>query len=334
MADILKVTDLKVSFHLPEGAVAAVDGISFNIKPGETVGIVGESGSGKSVTALAIMNLLPTSGVSRGGSVIFDGRELVDISEKKMQKIRGKKIAMVFQEPMTSLNPVYTIGSQIIETLVCHRKLNYHQAREAAVEMLSMVGIPDPQNRMNHYPHQFSGGMRQRVMIAMALCCRPRLLIADEPTTALDVTIQAQIISLMHNLRERLSTSFILITHDLSMIAETCSRVLVMYAGNIVEQGQVKDIFYRPQHPYTQALLKAIPVVSANKSEKLTVIRGHSSHPSGRSTGCVFCMRCDEAMEVCAGARPPFFTAGNEHKSACWLLHPDAPGVKGRTGCG
>ncbi len=334
MANILEVTDLKISFPLPDGEVRAIDGISFYVKPRETLGIVGESGSGKSVTALSIMNLLPLSSVVRGGSVVFDGRELIDLPEKEMQKIRGNKIGMVFQEPMTSLNPVLTIGSQIIETLVHHQRLGYHQARKIAVEMLGMVGIPDPRKRINNYPHQFSGGMRQRVMIAMALCCKPMLLIADEPTTALDVTIQAQIIGLMHNLKGETDTSFILITHDLSLIAETCSRVLVMYAGNIVEEGPVVDIFYRPKHPYTQALLRAIPDVSQKKGGRLRAIRGCPPNLPVGTGGCAFCMRCDKAMLVCTRLKPPFFRVGNGHKSACWLLHPDAPGIGGRANCG
>lgn len=328
MNNILEVKDLHTSFFTHVGEVKAVRGVSFNVAPGEAIGIVGESGSGKSVTSLSIMNLLAFPGKIVKGSIIFDGRELVNLPEKQMQQIRGNEISMIFQDPMTSLNPVYTIGDQIMEPLVRHKKLSRHEAKKKAVELLSMVGIPSPEKRVDQYPHEFSGGMRQRAMIAMALSCRPKLLIADEPTTALDVTIQAQILELMKDLKEQFKTAIILITHDLGVVAEVCSRIVVMYGGIIVEEGETMDIFYNPKHPYTWGLLKSIPNIESGSRERLVPIEGHPPDLLNPPAGCPFCARCDYAMQICAEQRPPYTGVSSKHKAACWLLHPNAPRVE------
>ncbi|HBX24526.1 MAG TPA: ABC transporter ATP-binding protein [Desulfotomaculum sp.] len=328
MKNILEVKNLSTSFFTHAGEVKAVKDISFNVGIGEAIGIVGESGSGKSVTSLSIMNLLSFPGKVINGSVCFAGTELTNLKEKKMQLVRGNEIGMIFQDPMTSLNPVYTVGNQIMESLLRHQKLNRGEARKKAIEMLSLVGIPGPENRLNQYPHEFSGGMRQRVMIAMALCCKPKLLIADEPTTALDVTIQAQIIELLKDLKDKINTSIILITHDLGVVAELCSRVIVMYAGSVVEKGTTRDVFYNPRHPYTWGLLKSIPIVNADHKERLIPIDGQPPDLLNTPPGCPFCPRCDHAMQICAQTQPPLSQLGEQHLAACWLLHPGAPRVE------
>lgn len=332
MQKIIEVNHLKTSFFTHIGEVKAVDDVSFYVERGETIGLVGESGSGKSVTSLSIMGLLPFPGKVVGGEIIFEGTDLVNVSDKTLQKIRGNEISMIFQDPMTSLNPVFTIGTQIMEPLMYHQKMSRSVAKKKAIEVLSLVGIPNPDKRVEQYPHEFSGGMRQRAMIAMALSCQPKLLIADEPTTALDVTIQAQILELMKTLKEKVNTSIILITHDLGVVAEVCSRIIVMYAGITVEQGSKEDIFYYPRHPYTWGLLKSIPNPKAEGKERLIPIDGQPPDLLKPPVGCPFCSRCSYAMQICAEQRPVFTEISSQHKAACWLLHPGAPKVeRGRT---
>lgn len=328
MKNILEVKELQTSFFTHMGEVKAVNEVTFNVGLGEAIGIVGESGSGKSVTSLSIMKLLAFPGKIVYGSILFEGKDLVNMPEKDMEKIRGNEISMIFQDPMTSLNPVLTIGDQIMEPLRHHQKLSHQEAKKKAIEMLALVGIPSPQNRLKQYPHEFSGGMRQRAMIAIALCCQPKLLIADEPTTALDVTIQAQIIELMKDLTEKINTSIILITHDLGIVAEICSRIIVMYAGSIVEQGNNRDIFYNPQHPYTWGLLKSVPNIDAKEKERLIPINGQPPDLLKPPLGCPFCPRCDYAMKICAENQPPHTEINSVHRAACWLLHPGAPRVE------
>jgi peptide/nickel transport system ATP-binding protein/oligopeptide transport system ATP-binding protein len=317
---LLEIKDLRVTFQRRGGpATAAVDGVSFSVKPGEIVGVVGESGSGKSVTALSVMRLIDETGhIAEETRVFFDGRDLATLSETEMEHIRGDDISMIFQEPMTSLNPVYTCGEQIAEVVRCHRNVNAKEAAERAVEMLELVGIPEAARRANDYPHQLSGGMRQRVMIAIALACDPKLLIADEPTTALDVTIQAQILELMTELRERLGMAMMLITHDLGVVAEMCDDVVVMYAGRVVERGPVDEVFTSPQHPYTEALLQSIPMLGMTQAEPLRVIRGTVPSPLDWPVGCRFQPRCDYAFEKCVEEHPPLFPVDRQ-QSACWL---------------
>ena len=315
---LLTVEDLRVVFEGDRGTVTeAVAGVSFSLSPGRTLGIVGESGCGKSVTALSIMRLLPKAGTRVSGSVVFEGRELGQLPERQMQDLRGNRLAMIFQEPMTSLNPSFTIGDQIGEVLVRHRGLSASAARRAAIEMLERVRIPSPQMRVDEYPHKFSGGMRQRVMIAMALACAPTLLIADEPTTALDVTIQAQILDLLRKLREETGTAIVLITHDLGVVAETCDDVAVMYAGEIVELAPAERLFAAPQHPYTVGLLGSIPLISATR-ERLLTISGSVPTLSGRFTGCRFAARCPFADAHCRAQAPPLAAVGASHLSRCW----------------
>jgi oligopeptide transport system ATP-binding protein len=325
MKNILEVQNLQTSFFTHVGEVKAVGGVSFQVGVGEAIGIVGESGCGKSVTSLSIMRLLTYPGQIVGGSINFAGKDLVKATEKEMQRIRGNEISMIFQDPMTSLNPVFTIGNQIMEPLMRHQKLSRSEAKAKAIEMLRLVGIPSPEKRAAQYPHEFSGGMRQRVMIAMALSCQPKLLIADEPTTALDVTIQAQILELMKELKEKINTSIILITHDLGVVAEVCSRIIVMYAGIIVEQGTREHIFYNPRHPYTWGLLKSIPHIEAEKKERLIPIDGQPPDLLKPPAGCPFYPRCEHAMEICVEQRPPYTDLSPVHKAACWLLHYNAP---------
>ncbi|NLM38507.1 MAG: ABC transporter ATP-binding protein [Firmicutes bacterium] len=322
MADILlSVRNLKTHFYTEDGIVPAVDGISFDLERGGTLGIVGESGCGKSVTSLSIMGLIPSPpGKIVDGEILFEGRDLTKLSEAEMRKIRGNEISMIFQEPMTSLNPVFTIGNQIMEAIMLHQKLDKAAARKKAIEMLSLVGIPSPEKRIDEYPHQLSGGMRQRVMIAMALSCNPKLLIADEPTTALDVTIQAQILDLMRDLQKELGTAIIMITHDLGVIAELVDQVVVMYTGIIVERGDVETIFANPQHPYTQGLLASIPRLDMDV-ERLQAIPGSVPTPGNFPKGCGFHPRCPYAKDICEAKRPPAFKADGEgHYAACWKL--------------
>jgi peptide/nickel transport system ATP-binding protein len=315
---LLTVEDLRVVFEGDRGTVTeAVAGVSFSLIPGRTLGIVGESGCGKSVTALSIMRLLPKAGTRVSGSVVFEGRELASLPERQMQDLRGNRLAMIFQEPMTSLNPSFTIGDQIGEVLSRHRGLSASAARRAAIDMLERVRMPSPHMRVDEYPHKLSGGMRQRVMIAMALACAPTLLIADEPTTALDVTIQAQILDLLRKLREETGTAIVLITHDLGVVAETCDDVAVMYAGEIVELAPAQALFAAPQHPYTVGLLGSIPLISATR-ERLLTISGSVPTLSGRFTGCRFAARCPFADAHCRAQTPPLAAVGASHLSRCW----------------
>lgn len=318
--NLLEVKDLKVTFYTPAGEVKAVDGISYNIKEHEVMGIVGESGSGKSVEAYSIMGLLAYPGKIVGGSVTFDGEDLLAYTEDQKREFRGSKAAMIFQNPMTCLNPVYTIGDQLMEALTCHDKsISKEEARKRAIEMLDLVGVNNPDKRVDQYPHEFSGGMRQRAMIAMALICHPKLLIADEPTTALDVTIQAQILELMKTLQEKTGMAIIFITHNLGVVAEICDRVSVMYAGHMLEQGKVDDIFYSPAHPYTQGLLRSMPNLDDEKGKKLIPIEGTPVDLLDPPKGCAFGPRCEHCMKVCLTQAPPTIQVGEDHTSACWL---------------
>ncbi|MBB6672098.1 ABC transporter ATP-binding protein [Cohnella nanjingensis] len=323
---LLTARDLRVSFHTRDGDNQAVRGVSFHIDAGETVGIVGESGSGKSVTAKAIMSLIQPPGEVIGGEIEFRGENLTGLSERKWRKIRGNQIAMVFQDPMTSLNPVKKIGEQMTEVIRRHRGLSRDAATEEAIRLLREVGIPEPERRIRQYPHEFSGGMRQRVMIAMALSCQPELLIADEPTTALDVTIQAQILELFKRLKDNPDTAVILITHDLGVVAQVCTRVIVMYGGMIMEEAPVEDIFYRPQHPYTIGLLRSVPKRGGGTRERLVPIEGTPPDLLDPPPGCPFITRCPHAMDKCKEL-PPMFHIGPGHRSLCWLAEKDHPTV-------
>ena len=318
MSDVLlDVQDLRTHFFTDDGVVKSVDGVSFKIRKGETFGLVGESGCGKSVTALSIMKLIPSPpGRIVSGSILFDGQDLATFSEKEMQSVRGNKISMIFQEPMTSLDPVFTIGSELIETIRLHQHLDKDDAWDKAVEMLELVGISDPQSRMKKYPHELSGGMRQRVMIAMALACEPSLLIADEPTTALDVTIQAQILALMEDLKKQFGTSILLITHDLGVVAQYCTDVAVMYAGNIVEQGTVYDIFDEPHHPYTQGLIRSVPSLD-RQVNRLEILEGSVPSLINPPEGCRFQPRCKYALPACSTSFPDLRHVADQHVSRC-----------------
>jgi oligopeptide/dipeptide ABC transporter ATP-binding protein len=323
---LLQVQNLRTYFDTRYGVMKAVDGVDFEVAEGRTLGVVGESGSGKSVTALSIMRLIEAPGrLVEGSRVLFEGRDLAALSEREMQEIRGNEIAMTFQEPMTSLNPVYTAGDQIAEAIRLHRRMGARQARQRAIELLGLVGIPSPEQRFSAYPHQMSGGMRQRVMIAMALACEPRLLIADEPTTALDVTVQAQILESLHELRQRLAMAIILITHDLGVVAEMCDDVAVMYAGRVAERGPVDAIFRNPQHPYTEALLRSIPLLGMTPDEPLKVIPGKVPSALRWPPGCRFAGRCDYATERCRRQDPPLVEA-EQGWAACWLRAPPPKG--------
>jgi oligopeptide/dipeptide ABC transporter ATP-binding protein len=319
MTPLLEVSDLHTQFATRKGPIRAVDGVDLTIERGRTLCLVGESGSGKSLTALSIMGLVdPPGEVLPGTSIRFDGRELTDASERELQQLRGDELSMIFQEPMTSLNPAHTVGRQIAEAVQLHRDVSNAQARERAIEMLQLVGVPAPERRVDDHPHRLSGGMRQRVMIAMALACDPQLLIADEPTTALDVTIQAQILDLMRRLRDQLGMAILLITHDLGVVAEMADDVAVMYGGRIVERGPVADVFARPQHPYTEALLHSIPVLGMRRDERLRVIPGMVPSPRSWPTGCRFAARCEYAFDRCTEAYPPE-VAVDAQTAACWL---------------
>ncbi|MFN6999788.1 MAG: ABC transporter ATP-binding protein [Elioraea tepidiphila] len=322
-APILEVQDLRTHFFTQDGVTRAVDGVSFALEPGETLGIVGESGCGKSVTALSILRLLPPK-LSRivGGKVIFEGTDLVPLDEPAMREIRGNRIAMIFQEPMTSLNPVLTIGEQIAEAVRIHQGASQKDALARAVEMLKLVRIPDAERRVGDYPHQFSGGMRQRVMIAMALSCNPKLLLADEPTTALDVTVQKQILRLMLELKERIGSAVILITHDLGVVAERCARVMVMYAGQVVETGPTAAVIAAPRHPYTRGLMASIPPID-RRVEALAQIEGSMPRLSAIPQGCAFNPRCGKAFDRCRRDRPEL-RAANGTQAACWLFEEGA----------
>ncbi|HEX7120221.1 MAG TPA: ABC transporter ATP-binding protein [Longimicrobiales bacterium] len=322
---LLEVENLRTYFDTEGGVARAVDGVSFEVEKGEVLGIVGESGSGKSVTSLSLMRLVPQppGRIQPGSSIRFRGAELLELPEEEMRRIRGNDIAMIFQEPMTSLNPVYPVGDQIAEALRHHRGMGARDARARAVELLRLVGIADPERRADAYPHQLSGGMRQRVMIAMAISCEPELLIADEPTTALDVTIQAQILELLAELRERLGMAMILITHDLGVVAEVCDRVIVMYAGQVMERADVDALFRDPRHPYTEGLLKAIPRLG-RPVDRLAVIPGSVPNPTAWPVSCRFHPRCPYGWDLCVESAPDLFGADGDHASRCWLeRHPE-----------
>ncbi|MDI6617242.1 MAG: ABC transporter ATP-binding protein [Clostridiales bacterium] len=322
---LLEVKDLVTQFKLKDGTFNAVDGMSFNIDNGEIVALVGESGCGKSVTSLSILGLIPNPpGKVIRGEILFKGKDILKKTRREMQDIRGNEISMIFQEPMTSLNPLFTIGKQITETLIRHKKMGREEAKERAVEMLDLVGIPSPGERFKNYPHQMSGGMRQRVMIAMALACNPELLIADEPTTALDVTIQAQILDLILKLKNKLNTAVLLITHDLGVVAEVADRVVVMYCGKVVESGSVKEIFAKPLHPYTEGLLLSIPKID-EKKEELFMIPGTVPNPLNMPAGCAFSTRCSKCMEKCIRKMPQLVKYG-DRQIRCFMYGLDEGG--------
>jgi oligopeptide/dipeptide ABC transporter ATP-binding protein len=323
---LLEVDQLRVSFRTYGGEVQAVRGVSFSVREGETLAIVGESGCGKSVTARALMGMIPPrSGQVKSGSIRFRGRELTRLTKQEWQQIRGSQIGMIFQDPMTSLNPTMKIGTQIAEGLIKHRKQTKAEAKEETLKLLERVGIPEAARRYEQYPHELSGGMRQRVGIAMALACHPELIIADEPTTALDVTIQAQILRLMKELQQQLNTSIILITHDLGVVAEVADHVAVMYAGAVVESGRVEEIFDNPRHPYTQGLLQSVPRLAAGKKERLVPIEGTPPDLFRPPAGCPFAARCRFAMEICLAHMPPAESFSDSHEASCWLNDPRAP---------
>ncbi len=315
---ILEVQDLHTTFKTDNGDVHAVNGINFNLEPGKTLGIVGESGSGKSVSAYSIMQILADNGKITGGKVLFKGENIVKWDKKKMAEFRGKCCSIIFQDPMTSLNPVFTVGYQLEEAVLLHTNRTKKEAKERAIEMLTLVGVNEPEKRIKQYPHELSGGMRQRVMIAMALACEPDILIADEPTTALDVTIQAQILELMQDLQKKLGMAIIMVTHDLGVIASMCDEIIVMYGGRVCERGSADDIFYRPAHEYTKGLLRSIPT-AANSKERLVPIGGTPINLLNMPKGCAFCPRCDEAMKICLDEVPEEMPVGEGHLAACWM---------------
>lgn len=328
---LLEIKDERLSFFTPAGEVKALNGVSFSMEEGEVLGIVGESGSGKSVTAYSIMGLTAYPGKLVGGTVHFNGHEIEKMTEKEFRKIRGNEVSIIFQDPMTSLNPVYTIGNQIVEVILLHTNKTKKEAYERAKELLELVGINEPSKRLKQYPHELSGGMRQRVMIAIALACEPKLLIADEPTTALDVTIQAQILELMQELRKKLGMSIIMITHDLGVVASMCEKIAVMYAGHIVEYGTADEIFYNPSHEYTKGLIKSIPKLNVEKIERLVPIEGQPVDLLNPPAGCPFAPRCSECMKICLNKMPPKTELSDTHYSYCWLLQKEA--LKGEENC-
>lgn len=334
MSKILEVKNLSTSFFTHLGEVKAVRGNSFSLEKGDILGIVGESGSGKSVTALSIMGLIEHPGRIIGGEVVFNGEVISAKSNREMSSIRGSEISMIFQDPMTSLNPVFTIENLMMEVIMRHQKVSKAKAREIAIEKLRMVGIPEPEKRIKSYPHEFSGGMRQRAMIATALSCNPKLLIADEPTTALDVTIQAQILDILRKLSKEIDTSIMIITHDLGVIAETCKNLIVMYGGMIMEKGTVDEIFHSPQHPYTLGLMNSVPKLHKKERARLKPIPGSPPDLMNPPKGCPFSPRCPYAMEICREEMAPTYRLGPTHTSACWMLHQDAPAAEGfKKGC-
>lgn len=323
---ILDIKDLYVSFDTYAGEVQAVRGVTYHVDEGEILAVVGESGCGKSVTAQTIMKLNPMPPARiKSGELTLDGIDIVAADEKEMQSIRGKDVSMIFQDPMTCLNPTMQVGKQIVEAIKHHQHLDKKEAEEKAIEVLKQVQIPNAEERSKQYPHQFSGGMRQRAMIAMALSCNPKLLIADEPTTALDVTIQAQILELLAEIRKQRNTSIILITHDMGVVANLADRIAVMYAGKIVETGTAADVFYKTSHPYTKALLSSLPKHDTNKSDRLTSIPGTPPDLLNPPKGCAFANRCEHCMKICKSKQPPVFKLGNGHETSCWLHHKDCP---------
>ncbi len=327
MEKVLTVENLQVSFDTYAGEVKAVRGVSFDLEAGEILAIVGESGCGKSVTSQTLMKLnpMPPARILQGSKIVLDGHDIVNATEKEMQKIRGNIISMIFQDPMTCLNPTMQVGKQLTEAIREHKNLTKEEAKKEAIRLLELVRIPNPEQRVRQYPHEFSGGMRQRVMIAMALSCAPKVLVADEPTTALDVTIQAQIMELLLEIREKTGTGIILITHDLGVVASVADKVAVMYAGKIVEEGPVKDIFYKPQHPYTKALLRSLPTVETERQERLISIAGTPPDLLNPPKGCGFGSRCENCMQICNEEQPEEFVVGSDHVASCWLLHKDCP---------
>ena len=329
---LLELDNLRTYFFTDQGVVRSVDGVSYTIRKGQTVGVVGESGCGKSVTSLAIMGLIPQPpGRVVSGRILFDGKDLTKFSEDELRKIRGNDISMIFQEPMTSLNPVYTVGNQIVEAIMLHQDKEYEEAWEIAIDMLRRVGIPGPEQRIDEYPHQMSGVMKQRVMIAMALACNPALLIADEPTTALDVTIQAQILDLLNRMQEEYQMAILLITHDLGVVAETCDYVVVMYAGQVVEQSEVEALFATPRHPYTRALFRSLPDIGGKEGGRLDTIKGMVPSPLNFPTGCRFRTRCEYATEKCT-ALPKLTPSSPGHLVACHYTEEVVAGTKDKTG--
>ena len=326
MDEILQVNGLKTSFLNSNGETQAVRGVSFTVHKGEALGIVGESGSGKSVTSMSILQLLASTGRIREGEVLFEGKDLTKATRKEMREIRGGKIAMIFQDPMSSLNPLIRVGKQVEEMIAIHQpSLSKEERKKRVLELFRLVRIPEPEKRYQSFPHEFTGGMRQRVMIAMALACNPEILIADEPTTALDVTIQDQILKLLRSLQEEMGMSIIFITHDLGVVAELCSRVLVMYGGMVMEEALIDDIFHRPRHPYTMGLLASIPNIKQDKSQRLTPIPGSPPDMTNPPAGCPFAPRCPYARQICLEQMPPYTQLDPTHRSMCWLLTPEAP---------
>lgn len=330
MGKLLEVEDLKVSFHTYAGEVKAVRGVSFEVNEGETLAFVGESGCGKTVTAKAIMRLHPenTTEIKEGSQVRYRGKDVMKMSKKELSAYRGNEVSMIFQDPMTSLNPTMTVGKQIMEGLMLHRGLNKKEAREEAIHMLKLVKIPDAEKRVDAYPHEMSGGMRQRVMIAIALACNPTLLIADEPTTALDVTIQAQIMELLGELKKELNTAIILVTHDLGVVADFADNIQVMYAGQVIERGSVQEIFKDAKHPYTWALLASVPKLDSENKQDLYALQGTPPDLINELNHCPFAARCEYCMQICKEAMPEETFVDGTHKVSCWLQHPDAPKVK------
>ena len=323
---LLSVKDLHTSFTTDHGEVQAVNGVSFNLDAGKVLGIVGESGSGKSVTAYSIMQILADNGRITSGEILYKGEDISRWGESRMQDFRGKCCSIIFQDPMTSLNPVFTIGSQIAEAVLLHTKSSKHEAMEKALEMLKLVGINEPEKRLKQYPYELSGGMRQRVMIAMALACEPDILIADEPTTALDVTIQAQILELMQSLQKKLGMAIIMVTHDLGVIAEMCDEIVVMYGGRFCERGTADEIFYNPRHEYTRGLLRSIPNIT-NMKERLVPISGTPINMLNMPKGCAFCARCDKAMKICLEQVPEERIINESHRASCWINTRDNIGT-------
>lgn len=327
---LLKIENERLSFFTPAGEVKAINDVSLTMYEGDILGIVGESGSGKSVTSYSIMGLISSPGRLVGGQILFNDHQIDKLSEKELLKIRGKEVSIIFQDPMTSLNPVFSIGNQLCEAILLHNTISKKDARKRAVELLTLVGINEPEQRLKQYPHELSGGMRQRVMIAMALSCNPKLLIADEPTTALDVTIQAQILELMVTLKEKIGMSIIMITHDLGIVSSICQKIAVMYAGKIVEYGLVDEIFYQPSHEYTKGLLNSLPKLTEEKGEKLIPIEGTPVDMLNPPPGCPFAPRCQSCMKICLREMPPYTHLSEDHYSACWLLQKEE--FEGRQG--
>ncbi|MBU5485460.1 ABC transporter ATP-binding protein [Clostridium sp. MSJ-11] len=330
MAKLLEVKDLTVSFHTYAGEVQSVRGVSFDLEEGETLAIVGESGCGKTVTSKSIMRLIatPPGEIKEGSQILFEGKDILKMNDKELREIRGESISMIFQDPMTSLNPTMKIGNQIAESLIIHRGMNKKEALEEAVKMLKLVNIPNAEKRVNQYPHEFSGGMRQRAMIAIALACNPKILIADEPTTALDVTIQAQIMDLIRELQNKLGTAVMLITHDLGVVANVASKIQVMYAGKVIEKGTTDELFFNAKHPYTWALLKSVPRLDTGHKDELYSIKGTPPDLLKPPVGCPFASRCDYCMQICKEEMPELTKLSETHSVHCWLQHPLAPKVE------